>query len=258
MLRFLNNPLSLPRFCAVFSHSCVWLRSVQKIIVVLCTGMAMSAIAELSEAAPNETKEFVYEARMGPITAGELDFGFERSDDKYRLLGRFFSSKSLSKHYTWTGTFASYGQWREEGPVTRSYFVQSESTDDDYKVVLMSPEGTQLLNGRDGEFESLPKPAGIDLISALMFTPGCFAGPAVHDGEDAYPIRLIKAEASELPRRRGFFSGPVTRCEYVVTTRRGKERRLRVSLAQIDGVWVATEVRVRIAIFPDPVFRLRV
>jgi hypothetical protein len=49
----------------------------------------------------------------------------------------------------------------------------------------------------------------------------------------------------------------VTRCDYEITTRRGKKRRLRVSMVQHNGMWVAAEVRVRLALFPDPVFRLR-
>jgi hypothetical protein len=68
---------------------------------------------------------------------------------------------------------------------------------------------------------------------------------------------LRKVSKAKLPRRRGFHSGDVTRCDYDIMTRRGKERRLRVSMAQVDGVWVATEVRIRLTFFPDPVFRLR-
>lgn len=203
------------------------------------------------------TTAYVYEARMGPLVAGELNFDFQRADADYRFLGRFVSSRSLSKYYTWNGTFAAEGNWREQRPKTKTYLVQSESTDDDYKVVIMGEQQTQVLLERGGEFVVAPKPPGDDLISALMFTPGCYAGRSVHDGEDAYSLRLVNAKNGKLPGRRGFYSGPVLRCDYVVKTRRGNKRRLRVSLAEIDGVWVAAEVRVRLALLPDPMFRLR-
>ena len=172
-------------------------------------------------------------------------------------MGQFLTSKKMSEYYTWTGRFAAKGDWIDERPLTESYLVQSESADDDYKVVVMDDTHTQILQGRDSKFEILPKPVGVDLISALLFTQGCFTGDAVHDGEDSYPIRLRKVSRAKLPRRRGFHSGDVTRCDYDITTRRGKERRLRVSMAQVDGFWVATEVRIRLTFFPDPVFRLR-
>ena len=201
--------------------------------------------------------DFAYEVRMGPIIAGELNFDFRRQREAYEFLGQFQTSQSLSAYYTWTGMFAAKGLWQAATPLTETYLVQSESKDDDYKVVIMSQQDTQILLGRDGEFEVNPKPPGTDLISALLFTPGCYAGEHVHDGEDAYPIRLDRVSDAKLARRAGFYSGAVMRCDYSVVTRRGKTRRLRVSMAEIDGVWVATEVRIRVSFFPDPVFRLR-
>jgi hypothetical protein len=201
--------------------------------------------------------DFVYEVRMGPIIAGELTFDFLRQHGAYEFLGRFQTSQSLSDYYTWTGTFAARGFWQATNPVTQTYLVQSESKDDDYKVVVMSERDTQILLGRDGEFEVIPKPSGTDLISALLFTPGCYAGEHVHDGEDAYPISLDRVSDAKIPRRTGFYSGVVMRCDYSVVTQRGKTRRLRVSMAEIDGVWVAAEVRIRVSFFPDPVFQLR-
>ena len=121
----------------------------------------------------------------------------------------------------------------------------------------MSERDTQILLGRDGEFEVIPKPSGTDLISALLFTPGCYAGEHVHDGEDAYPISLDRVSDAKIRRRTGFYSGVVMRCDYSVVTQRGKTRRLQVSMAEIDGVWVAAEVRIRVSFFPDPVFQLR-
>lgn len=200
---------------------------------------------------------FAYEARMGPLIAGELTFDFHRQRDTYEFLGQFQTSQSLSTYYNWTGTFAARGLWPDANPRTQTYLVQSEGKDADYKVVVMTESDTQILLGRLSEFEVRAKPQGIDLISALLFTPGCFGGEYVHDGEDAYPIRLDQVSEAKLSRLSGFYSGPVTRCDYSVVTRRGKTRRLRVSMAEVDGVWVATEVRIRIPFFPDPVFRMR-
>ena len=180
-----------------------------------------------------------------------------RENDRYGVFGRFITSQSLNAYYNWEGIFVSSGIWVDQRPQTQSYLVRSESKDDEYKVVIMDEHSTQLFDGREAEFEILPKPNGTDLISGLMFTPQCYTGAFVHDGEDTYPIRLLKTGSSKLSKRRGFFAGPVTRCDYEITTRRGKKRRLRVSMAEHDGMWVAAEVRVRLALFPDPVFRLR-
>ena len=200
---------------------------------------------------------FAYEARMGPLIAGELIFDFQRQLDTYAFLGQFQTSRSLSAYYTWTGTFAAKGLWHGKNPKTQNYLVLSEGKDEDYKVVVMSESDTQILMGRFSEFAVQDKPQGIDLISALLFTPGCYDGEYVHDGEDAYPIHLDRISEAKLSRLSGFYSGAVTRCDYSVVTRRSKTRRLRVSMAEVDGVWVATEVRIRVPFFPDPVFRMR-
>jgi hypothetical protein len=51
--------------------------------------------------------------------------------------------------------FAAKGDWIDERPLTESYLVQSESADDDYKVVVMDDTHTQILQGRDSKFEDL-------------------------------------------------------------------------------------------------------
>jgi len=231
--------------------------------MTLCVALSLLAcLASARSMASNssplpQAAAFAYEARMGPIVAGDLDLSVFRENDRYGVFGRFITSQSLNAYYNWEGIFVSSGIWVDQRPQTQSYLVRSESKDDEYKVVIMDEHSTQLLDGREAEFEILPKPNGTDLISGLMFTPQCYTGAFVHDGEDTYPIRLLKTGSSKLSKRRGFFAGPVTRCDYEITTRRGKKRRLRVSMAEHDGMWVAAEVRVRLALFPDPVFRLR-
>ena len=207
--------------------------------------------------APAQPGALSYEARMGPLVAGDLDLSVVHQGEGYGIYGRFLTSQALNAYYNWEGTFVANGRWSEIGPRTRSYLVVSESKEEEYKVVVMNENGSQRLEGREGEFETLPKPDGMDLISGLMFTPQCYTGDFVHDGEDAYPIKLVQTRQGTLSKRRGFFSGPVVRCDYEVTTRRGKKRRLRVSMIEQDGMWVAAEIRVRLALFPDPVFRLR-
>lgn len=220
-----------------------------------------AAIAEPDPAAiptAMSSQNLSYQAQIGALVAGNLDFSLQRDEHRYGLLGRFITSKTLSAYYTWTGKFVANGRWQDGRPQTLTYLVQSESKDEDYKVVVMSEDETQRLKGRDGEFEVLPKPRGNDLISSLMFTPQCYRGDYVHDGEDEYFITLVKTRSAKLSKRRGFYSGPVTRCDYQVTTRRDKKRRVSVSMAEVDGLWVAAEVRIRLTLFPDPIFRLRV
>lgn len=232
-------------------------RAISLLACLMLVVSTLSAQTGTPALALPQTGSFAYEARMGPIVAGNLDLSVFRKDERYGVLGRFLTSQSLNAYYNWQGTFAANGIWADQRPQTRSYFVRSESKDDEYKVVVMSEQSTQLLEGREAEFQTLPKPKGTDLISGLMFTPQCYTGDFVHDGEDTYPITLLKTGSGKLSKRRGFFSGAVTRCDYEVTTRRGKKRRLRVSMTQHDGMWIAAEVRVRLPFFPDPVFRLR-
>ena len=47
-----------------------------------------------------ESSRFVYEARVGLLEAGELDFSFSRSQKEYGFLGRFLTAKGMSEYYT--------------------------------------------------------------------------------------------------------------------------------------------------------------
>ena len=64
----------------------------------------------------------------------------------------------MSEYYTWTGRFAAKGDWTDERPLTESYLVQSESADDDYKVVVMNDTHTQILRAETANSRCCPNP----------------------------------------------------------------------------------------------------
>lgn len=207
--------------------------------------------------AQTDSQRFEYQARLGPLLAGTMRFDHWQYGDQYELLGQYTTSQALSRYYTWNGTFAASGLWRTGGARTLGYWVRSESSDEALKIIVMGRRDTRRLEGVKAEFETLDRPQGTDLISALLFVQGCFGGGHVHDGEDAYPIALIEERPGRLSSREGFYSGPVTLCAYRFSDRKGNSRRIDVSMAQINGRSVAAEVRIKVRWFPDPTFRLR-
>ena len=65
-----------------------------------------------------EDLRFVYEARVGLLVAGELDFDFRVRERM--VFGAISDSKSMSEYYTWTGRFAAKGEWTDKRPLTES------------------------------------------------------------------------------------------------------------------------------------------
>ena len=118
-------------------------------------------------------------------------------------------------------------------------------------------DAARLLDGPKGDFETIDKPAGIDLISALFFSPGCYKGGMVHDGEDAYRLELRSEKKKTLNAGSNYFKGEVVNCDYTVRDNRGRKRGVVVSLADVGDTTVAVQVRAKIPVLPDAVFRLR-
>ncbi|MEM7081069.1 MAG: DUF3108 domain-containing protein [Pseudomonadota bacterium] len=203
-------------------------------------------------------RSYQYDARMAFLRAGTLTLDLTRSESNYEVIGNFRTSRAMSRYYTWNGVFAAVGKWEGRGPVTQAYMSRTVSKDDDLKIVLAYEDGSRVLDGPDEEFEAKPKPGGIDLISALFFSPQCYRDGQVHDGEDTYQISLSSEKVRRLSNSAAYYSGMATHCDYQVIDNRDRKRRVTVSLAEIGGQVVAVQVRARIPVLPDAIFRLRV
>jgi hypothetical protein len=153
--------------------------------------------------------------------------------------------------------FAAKGHWEEGARQTDGYFVRSEGSDDRFKMVVLSKREVRLLDGIDEEFTTLARPGGTDLISGLFFSPGCYAGSLLHDGEDFYPVKTIKRKLTKLGQSDLHVSGKAQECVYRVSDRKQRKRKIYVTQVQQQGMTVAAKIRVAISFFPDPTFRLR-
>ena len=198
-----------------------------------------------------------YDARMAFLKAGELALELNRFGSQYEVTGEFQTSRAMSAYYTWNGIFAAAGRWEGHGPVTTAYMSRTVSKDDDLKIVLNYEDSARMLDGPKSEFKSIDKPAGIDLISALFFSPSCYKGGLVHDGEDTYTLELRSEKPYQLRGGEDYFKGDVVNCDYAVRDNRDRQRRVVVSLAEIGDTTVAVQVRAKIPVLPDAVFRLR-
>jgi hypothetical protein len=200
---------------------------------------------------------FQYDARMAFLKAGELALDLNRRGNHYEVAGQFQTSKAMSKYYSWNGVFAATGRWEGDGPVTTAYMARTTSKDEDLKIVLNTESGARLLDGPKADFRNIDKPAGIDLISALFFSPGCYSGGVVHDGEDAYRLELRSEQVRHLPGGEDYYRGEVTDCHYDVRDHKDRKRQVVVSLAEVGETTVAVQVRAKIPVLPDAVFRLK-
>lgn len=206
---------------------------------------------------PGWADAYRYDARMAFLKAGELSLEMNRLGQQYEVTGEFQTSKAMSNYYTWNGVFAAVGQWQGHVPVTKAYMARTTGKDEDLKIVLTYEDGARVLEGAGGTFETVTKPGGIDLISALFFSPVCYEGGQVHDGEDTYQIRLRAQRAQRLNGGQDYYRGPVLSCDYTVVDYKQRKRRVIVSLANVQGNVMAVQVRAKIPVLPDAIFRLR-
>ncbi|MEM9623470.1 MAG: DUF3108 domain-containing protein [Pseudomonadota bacterium] len=200
---------------------------------------------------------YQYDARMAFIKAGELSLQMFRQGQQYEVTGNFQTSRAMSNYYTWNGIFAAVGEWQGQVPVTTAYMARTTGKDEDLKIVLTYEDGARVLEGAGSSFESVAKPGGIDLISALFFSPVCYQGGEVHDGEDTYQIELRREKQQRLNGGSSYYQGEVTSCDYNVRDHKNRKRRVIVSLAEVEGTTVAVQVRAKIPVLPDAIFRLR-
>ena len=201
--------------------------------------------------------EYRYDARMSFLKAGELALNFNRFGNEYEVAGEFQTSRAMSNYYSWNGIFAARGRWEAQGPVTAAYMSRTVSKDDDLKIVVNSESGARRLDGPRRDFESIDKPQGNDLISALFFSPSCYRGGVVHDGEDAYELNLRSEKTQHYNGGPEYYRGEVVNCEYTVVDHKDRKRRLVVSLAQVGDTTMAVQLRAKIPVLPDAVFKLR-
>ena len=229
------------------------------VALLLCALPLVPAYGDgmLVEPAVQHSGEFVYDARMAFLKAGELSLAMTRSGADYEVLGEFQTSRAMSNYYSWNGVFAAVGRWERAGPVTTAYMSRTTSKDSDLRIVLTYPDATRVLDGSNEEFESVAHPGGVDLISALFFYPTCYEGGAVHDGEDAYQLTLKSKKTHRLRGGSRYYQGEVTSCDYLVRDHKDRKRRVVVSLGDVNGATVAVQVRAKIPLLPDAVFRLR-
>ena len=224
--------------------------------VALLTTIFASVHAADSEL-PIAKHVFEYDVSIGYLDAGVLTLELEQFSDKYEILGRFKSSRALSKYYTWNGLFAAKGHMQDRVQRTDGYFVRSEGSDEHFKMVVLSKVDVRIIEGRDKDLETLPHPGGIDLISGLFFNPSCYQGQLLHDGEDAYPVKLVKTKATKLASSDRYVSGNARECIYRLSDRKGRKRKIYVTQAEERNVMVAAKIRIGVSWFPDPTFALR-
>lgn len=225
---------------------------------ILITLFTLFALLNVVPASYAQGADYLYDAKMAFLKAGELALNLERDGETYQVAGEFKTSQALSPYYTWNGVFAAVGQWRPfSGPRTTAYMSRTVSKDHDLKIVLTYPDATRILDSPDEEFETVERPGGIDLISALFFSPSCYAGGLVHDGEDSYQLTLKKEREHRFNGGRNYYKGDVVSCDYTVTDYKDRKRRVIVSMADIGDTRVAVQVRAKIPLLPDAVFRLR-
>lgn len=199
-------------------------------------------------------RAFSYQVRIALFNAGDLNFRLSTSMFSYTFLGEFQTSGIINKYYSWKGEFAALGEYEAGRPTTRKYYARSESKDHELKIVLLKDDGIRLLEAGGSRFKDLVRPKGDDLISAFFFSPDCYRGNYVNDGEDSFEVVLIKQR--DLSKRKSSFAS-MRRCYYRVKDYKGRTRKLNVELATTEHGIVASEVRIKVPLLPDIVFDLK-
>ena len=195
-----------------------------------------------------------YEVRLALLNAGDLTFKLSFSSLVYDFFGMFKTSGIIDRYYSWEGEFAGVGMYTDDWPSTINYYSRSRSKDHELKIVLLSPKGVRLLESGGNEFKNLARPAGDDLVSALFFSPDCYRGKYLNDGEDTFEIQLLKRLDLNV---KSLKTSPAVNCHYKVKDYKGRTRRLNVELDKTSHGVFASKIRVKLALLPDIVFKLK-
>ncbi len=197
---------------------------------------------------------FNYQVRVSLFDAGDLNFRLSNSLFDYGFFGKFQTSGIIDRYYSWKGEFAAIGTYENGWPTTSKYYARSESKDHELKILVLTEGGVRLFGAGDKIFRDLERPKGDDLISALFFSPDCYRGNYINDGEDTFEVTLIKQR--DLSRKNALFA-PIRRCYYKVKDYKGRVRKLNVELANTDKGMVASKIRIKVPLLPDIVFDLK-
>lgn len=217
--------------------------------------LAGAAALLLAGAGAAQAQSRDYDAFVGWLQAGAIDIRLQRNGSDYELSGSVEARGAIARLVRWRGRFAAIGAFDGDYPRTRTYLLLEE--DGDTREVLLATGGRTVVHATDKDSEELEQPAGSDIMSVLFLAPHCIDDATVHDGEDAYLVRLRRAGAVRVEQRPPYYRGDATRCDYDFRYLDGSIRRVSVWLADVEGQPWPVRVRVRVPLRPDGHLRLR-
>ena len=228
--------------------------------LVLSLALTAAGEAAVARATDQGRWELRYDTRVAWLEAGELAAAFRQFGDRYELVGMVATSGMMDRFFRWRGTFAATGRMIEGFPRTTAYLLFEE--DDDGREVLLATGATTTIHATNRDSKEQAVPPGSDLMSVLFLAPHCLPEAEVHDGEDAYGLRLVGTAEVALRQPPPYFSGQTTRCDYRFRYENGGTRRISLWLAALSSASRASSkrlpvrIRVRVPLLPDVLLRL--
>lgn len=231
---------------------------------LLCWHVLAQETAELanshdySKLCTAEKFSLLYDVRIGWFHAGQLSADICVDGSNYFFTGFFNTGGPIENFIRWNGRFTSVGRFVEELPRSNAYLVIEENIRKGNSKIVLAVHGLTTVHGRNRSSRSVEHPPGDDLMSALFLSGGCRDHMVVHDGEDPYDIALVGYKQDDRIRQgRSYFAGSALQCKYRFTYHTGRVRKVDVWWAEIHGRPFPVQIRVRVPILPDGVFRLR-
>lgn len=228
---------------------------------LLITALVVGATPIADSAVPCDpcALELEYEAKIGFFKVGAMNVEIEdHPDGSYVLSGEISVGGPAERFLSWRGQFESKGEFHALNPVSRSYtLVEDEWRKGETETVIVEGDLTRIYETGKSVVE-IPKPDGIDIMSALLLTPGCTNEMLVHDGEDTYEVQLYKHDPhKELRQGRNFFAGTTRLCRYKFVYDVDHVRKVDIWIAAIDARLVPVRIRMRVPFLPDGILKLR-
>lgn len=216
---------------------------------------SVAALWPGAAAAQESALQLRYDVSVAWLNGGQLRADLSEYEGRYELGGRIATSGMMDRFFSWRGAFAATGLLVQGYPRTTTYLL----IDDNGKkreMLLSTSEGTTV-HTTNRASKHLPAPPGSDLMSVLFLAPHCLPEAAVHDGEDAYQLRLVKKAPVSLRQKARYHSGATERCDYRFRYEDGTTRRISLWMAEWRGQRLPVRIRVRIPLLPDVLLRLR-